>query len=272
MPWLWVNTKYSIHQVQYTDYSIHQVQHTPSTAYTEYSIHRVQHTPSTASTHDCVSSLHSHDYELTPECSFSFWRASLYDWPPSASSLSELKGKVTLSHSHVCKSTNWWIESQYPAHRPSTASKYSSNLTQSRRPKCITNLARLWLPRSHNHGIETCSITISECISKFTWSRPQSVSPNMLNYRLQGHLQTCLIMSWESRGSNGSIFGTGRFYRSAWHRPYHIKNRRFFNWTAQLSPPILIRQFRAWYASYATLHGASFGRLRFLISSKLSKQ
>jgi len=46
-----------------------RVQHTPSTAYTEYSIHRV-------STQDCLSSLHSHDYKLTPECSFSFRRAS----------------------------------------------------------------------------------------------------------------------------------------------------------------------------------------------------
>ena len=45
----------------FTEYSIHRVQHTPSTAYTEYSIHRVQHTPSSASTHDCLSSLDSHD-------------------------------------------------------------------------------------------------------------------------------------------------------------------------------------------------------------------
>jgi len=56
--------------------------------------HRVQHTPSTQ---DCLSSLRSHDYQLTPECSISFWRASLYDWPPSTSSPSELKCKVTLS-------------------------------------------------------------------------------------------------------------------------------------------------------------------------------
>ena len=67
----------SIHRVQaYTEYK-----HTPST-----SIHRVQHTTSTASTHDCLSSLHSHDYELTPECSFSFWCASVHDRPPLASS------------------------------------------------------------------------------------------------------------------------------------------------------------------------------------------
>jgi hypothetical protein len=58
----------------------------PSIAYTEYSIHRVQHTPSTASTQECLSSLHSHDYKLTPECSLSPRRASLHDRPPSASS------------------------------------------------------------------------------------------------------------------------------------------------------------------------------------------
>jgi len=82
-------TEYSIHRVQhtpstaYTEYSIHRVQHTPSTAYTKYSIHRVQHKPSTASTQDSLSSLHSHDYELTPKCSFSCRRASLHDRLPS---------------------------------------------------------------------------------------------------------------------------------------------------------------------------------------------
>jgi len=64
----------------------HDHELTPSTAYIEYNIHRVQHTPSTASTQDCLSSFHSHDYELTPECSFSFRRASLHDRLPSASS------------------------------------------------------------------------------------------------------------------------------------------------------------------------------------------
>ena len=64
----------------------HDHELTLSTACTEYSIHRVQHTPSTANTQDCLSSLHSHDYELTPECSFSFQSASLQDRPPPASS------------------------------------------------------------------------------------------------------------------------------------------------------------------------------------------
>jgi len=147
-------TEYSIHRVQhtpstayteysiaYTEYRIHRVQHTPSTAshrpstashtpstashtpstaYTEYSIHRAQHTPSTASTQDRLSSLHSHDYLLTPKCSFSSQRASLHNRLPSASSPWELKGIVTLSG---CKLTNWWKESQHLACRPSTASK-----------------------------------------------------------------------------------------------------------------------------------------------------
>jgi hypothetical protein len=59
----------------------HDHELTPSTAYTEY-----QYTPSTASTQDCLSSLHSHDYELTPECSISFRHSSLQHRPPPGSS------------------------------------------------------------------------------------------------------------------------------------------------------------------------------------------
>jgi len=126
--------------------SWHRVQHTPSTAYTEYSLHRVQHPPSTASTQDCLSSLHSHDYELTPECIFSFRPTSLHERPPSASSPWQLKGKVTLSHSHGCELTNRWIESHYLVRRPSTASKYSSNLARSRPPSASSI--------SHDHGLQ----------------------------------------------------------------------------------------------------------------------
>jgi len=142
---------------------------------------RVQHTPSTASTLDCLSSLHSHDYELTPECSFSFRLTSLHDQPPSASSPWELKGEVTLSHSHGCEVTNRWIESQHRARRPSTASKYSSNLTWSL-PPCAS-------PSSLDHSLQEClqthSITASKCISKLAQSQPPSVSPNSLDYGLQ---------------------------------------------------------------------------------------
>jgi len=48
----------------YTEYSIHRLQYTPSTAYTE-----VPHTPRTAPTQDCLYSLPSHDYVMTPACS-----------------------------------------------------------------------------------------------------------------------------------------------------------------------------------------------------------
>lgn len=41
---------------------------------------------STAYTPDCLSSLHSHEDGLTPECSLNFGCASLLDRPPSASS------------------------------------------------------------------------------------------------------------------------------------------------------------------------------------------
>jgi len=78
---------------------------------TKYSVHRAQHTPSTASTQVCLSSLHSCNYDWTPECSSCFRRASLQDQPPPASSPWEPKGMVTSSHSHGYESTNWRIES-----------------------------------------------------------------------------------------------------------------------------------------------------------------
>ena len=147
--------------------------------------HWGQHTPSTAYTQDCLSSLHSHDYELTPEGSFTFGHASVYNWLLSASSPRALKGKVALSHSHGCKLTNFWTDSQHLARRPSTASQY------------LSKLARLRPPRLHNQGLQihphTSSFTISECISKLTLSRPPSVFPNMLDYGLQAYLQTPLV-------------------------------------------------------------------------------
>jgi len=73
-------------------------------------------------------------------------------------------------------------------------------------------------------------------------------------------------------GCNGSSFGPDGYYRSVWQRPYPIKNRRFFERTITVRPQILIREFSVWYVKYATLHGASFGRLRFSISLILSKQ
>jgi len=68
--------------------------------------HWVQYTQSSASPQDCMCSLHAHNYELTPECSFSFQHSFLHDWPRSASCSGKFKGIITLSHSLGCKLTN----------------------------------------------------------------------------------------------------------------------------------------------------------------------
>jgi len=177
MPWSWVNT--------------------------EYSIHRAQHTASTASSQDCLSSLHSDDCELTPECSLSFRRASLQDWPPPSSSPWELQGKVTTSYSHGCKLTNWWRESQHTARLLSTASKYSPDLARSWPAGASPNSLdhglqlHLWVtwswppnvsPNSLNRGLQVYlwvhSITASQCISKLARLRPPGASPNSLDHSL----------------------------------------------------------------------------------------
>jgi len=195
--------------------------------------HWVLHTPSTASTQDRLSSLHYHDYQLTPESSFRFRRVSIHHWSPSARSRWPLKGKLTLLHSHGCESTNCCIGFQHPEHRPSTASKYLSNLTRSRpvsvspnslhyglqvrtimASKCISTLARLWPPSLHHHslqvhlhlarlrppnslhhGLKVCLITRSITPSKFTWSWPPSASPNSLDHDPGVHLNVHSIMA-----------------------------------------------------------------------------
>ena len=188
MPWSWVDVEYSIHLVQYT--------------------------PSTASTQDCMSSFHSHGYELTPECSFSFRCAFSHDRPPSVSSPWELKGKVTLSHSHVCESTNWWIESQHPARRPSTGSKYSSYLAQP------------WPPSSHDHGLQVHLQTRSITAPKFAPSWPPSASPNSLDHGLQVNLQTHSITASKCTSTHARLrppsshdHGLQVHLQSRWLRP-----------------------------------------------------
>jgi len=166
--------------------------------------HRVQHTPSTASTQDCFSSLHSHDYKVTPECSFSFRRTSLHNRPPSASSPWELKGKVTLSHSHGWELPNWWIESHHPVRRPSTASKYSSKLAWSR----LTSVS----PNSIDYGLQVRTSMASKCISRLTRSRSRSASLSSLDHSLLVHLQTRSITASEyiSEFTRSSFSGAPR--------------------------------------------------------------
>jgi len=179
--------------------------------------HDHEPTPSTASTNDSLGSLGSHDEELTPECSFDFRRASLQDRLPSASSLCELNGTVTVSHSHGCKSTNWWRESHHPAHRPLTTSKFSFNVAQSRPPRASSKSSnhglqlhlwthsirackfeRSWLPSAFRNllysGLQVRMIMASMCISKHAWSRLLSATPNSRDRSLKVYLSTPLIM------------------------------------------------------------------------------
>jgi len=224
MPWSWVNTEYSIHRVQ----------HTLCTAYTVYSIHPVLYPPSTVSPQNCLSYHHSHHYELTAECSFSFRRAFLQDRPPPASSPWEIIGKVTSSYSHCCQWTNWWIESRHPAGLLSTGSKYSSNLA---RPwpssaslsytivasKCISKLRSITASKCvweiHNLGPQVHLQTHSIKAPKFTPSWAPLGSPNSLNLGLQMHLCVHSIMASQS------------FCKLSWSRPPRVSlsshNNRF---------------------------------------------
>ena len=101
--------------------------------------------------------------------------------------------------------------------RPSTASKYSSNLARSRptsvspnwldyglqvrtsmATKCISKLAQSWPPSASLSSlnltiqvhIQTRSITASKCISEFTRSTSPRASLSSLDLSLQVHIQT----------------------------------------------------------------------------------
>jgi hypothetical protein len=82
---------------------------TPRTAYTVYNIQRVNHLPKIV----CHLFI----------CMITNWPlhiASAFSVPPymidrhQTSSPWELKGNITLSQSHSCKLTNWWIQAQHP--------------------------------------------------------------------------------------------------------------------------------------------------------------
>jgi len=177
--------------------------------------HSVQYTSSTASTEDCLPSVVSCNYKLTPECSLSLRCASPQDRPPPPSSPWGLKGKVTSSHSHGYKLTNWWIESTRRAFNrppPSSppilldhglqvqlhprmipASEFILKFSRSRRPSLSLN----WLDSRLQVQLQTGSIPASECISGFSWSWPPGVPPKLLAYGLQVHIQTRSITAPE---------------------------------------------------------------------------
>jgi len=88
-------------------------------------------------------------------------------------------------HLETCSIT----ASKFALSWPPSAYLITRSITTS---KCISRLARLRPPSSHEHGLQghlqTRLITISECISKFTRSGLSSVSPNMIDHPLQVHL------------------------------------------------------------------------------------
>jgi len=159
---------------------------------------------------DWLSSLHSHDFELNPECSFTFRRTILPINRHQPVLHNSFKGGVTSSQSHGFELTNQRIESHHLARLPSTASrsttsKYSSNLAPSYPATSVS-------ANSLDHGLgvylwvhsvwvglqlhlQTHSITASKCISEFTRPRPPSASPNSLDHGLPVHLQTRSIMA-----------------------------------------------------------------------------
>ena len=83
--------------------------------------------------------------------------------------------------------------------RPSTPSKYSSNLTRSRHPSVSPNS----LDHSLQEHLQTRSITASKCISQLARSWPPSVSPDPLDYGLQ----VCITMASKCLSPNSLDHG-----------------------------------------------------------------
>jgi len=149
-----------------TKHSILRVQHTLSTAYPDFCIHHVMHHPNT----NCLPLPASFSSLGRPCCT----QFSIFPW----------------------LQVNHWFESQFLWPLP-------PKLPPPDWPP--PNTAQI----SPDHGlqvhVQTCSITILECISKFTRSRHLSVSPHLHNYGLevrpitafQVHLQTSLIAASE---------------------------------------------------------------------------
>jgi len=151
-----------------------------SWVHTVYSIHRVQHLPKIVCL-PFILMITSWPLNVASAAGMTPYTIDCHQ----TSSPCELRGKITLSQSHSCELTNWWIESQDPALRPLTTSKYSTKLAQSRPPNLL------------DRGLQVH-------ISKFAWSRPTSVSPKWLDNGLQVHISK-LAGSWPRSASTTSL-------------------------------------------------------------------
>jgi len=141
----------------YTIYTIHRVQHTPITAYTEYCIHCVLHHPEI-------------NYLLVPTSLSSLGK-------PSCTKFSTFpKLPVIKRHSTPVAPLSWTL-----------AYKYSSKLPRSRFPTASTNLL--------DHSIQVCLKTSSMPACKFVQWWPPSASRHSIDYHLQVHLETRVIIT-----------------------------------------------------------------------------
>jgi len=164
-----------------------------SWVHTVYSIHRVQHLPKIVCL-PFILMITSWPLNVASAAGMTPYMIDCHQ----TSSPWELRGKIALSQSHSCELTNWWIESQDPARRPLTTSKYSPKLAQSRPPNLLdrglqvhisklawsrpTSVSPKWL----DNGLQTRSIAASKCIS-----------PNSLDHGLEVHLQPRTITASE---------------------------------------------------------------------------
>jgi len=167
--------------------------------------HSVQHTLSTAYTQDNLSSLHSHNFGLTPECSFSFRRSSLPIDRHQPVLHTRFKAKVTLSDYQGGELTNWWIGSWRAVHRlpPSTRPiLLDHGLQVYLQTRLFTScmFAQSWPPSAY---LETRSIMASKHISKYARLPPPTASPQWLDHGLRVHIWEYLIVI-SSRTSNWS--------------------------------------------------------------------
>jgi len=172
----------------------HDHELTPSTTYTKYNIHRVQHTLSTAYTE---YSIHPRFFVFPP---FSWWRVDPWMWlqlptclPTRSTAISRLSMRAPWSSCLVTFPRLWVNEMMKRVSAPGAPSIDCLTVLVQTHLVMASRFARSWPPSAsthwldHNLGVHLYahSITASKWISKLSWLRPRSPSPNLLDHGLQ---------------------------------------------------------------------------------------
>jgi len=185
-------------------------------------MHLVQHPPSTPSTHSCLYSLHSHDYELTPECSiksqcaflqFDCHKPALHGSSmvksschilTGASYCNSLMNRVLLpgappiDHLQVIVQSRSFMASKCISKHSCHSFWLWLQVHATMASKCISNVARLWPPSASLSSLDlglsvhlhTGSIEASREISKLTQLRLPSASLSSRCHGLQVYIWT----------------------------------------------------------------------------------